>query len=84
MQEISQRCHGVEWCDRNEYRLYFFTRTGIAQPYGNDVVTEQEVLKLHQFSAWCNGWWGRDEFGYTFYTPIGQWVQKYKKDLAQE
>lgn len=83
MQELSQRCHGVEWCDRNEYRLYFFVRVGMAQEYGESEVTEEEVLKLHRLSIQVNGWWSKDKFGYQLHS-MKEWIQIYKKSIATQ
>lgn len=83
MQDISRRCHGVEWVVGNEYRLYFYVRVGLPQNYGSGVVTEAEVLKLHRLGIQADGWWSKDEYGYKFHS-LNEWIQIYKKSLASQ
>lgn len=76
MSDISEVAYCAGWMNKLEYDLWRITLQG-SQPYGQTIISPQEISRLKKLSARCGGWIRFDDkFGETFVT-FDEWEVLY-------
>ena len=56
MSEISERCYAAGWEMGLEFNLWYALINGLPIKYGQDLITENDIIRLKELSEKCNCW----------------------------